>query len=383
MPEISPNSLRINHATRVNSGFTKHLGLRQGQIVAVDKVAHTVSIAWMKPKGNDGVDNVDLTTPYIGFQSGMHFMPEVGSNVIVGFIEETPILLSYSPPSEVSNMLKGLKNTQGKPMRIRQLNEGEISFNSIQNAEIYIHDKVELMDWTGDNIVISPLDGSITLDSLQTYVINEAGHLEMGAVKRNGNIITNDKKSVTTTNGGNAFTEFKLTVNKYADNSLNTSAVTNNAVATITVGTVVDDSGEVVKDQTDKQIVCQIELSSGALVTINEDGKINMNEGNMLKPTEKGPTTQQRAAREGDRVTIPFTMPNLDKDHPQLEKKIEANQKFMQQIAPMILNCGIPCTFTPSIPSTKLVGEITQGSDSVFIGSLDKKAEQSETEKNE
>lgn len=367
---------------KVNSGITKRFTLRLGKITAVYPENNNVDIQWIFP--NRGImEKLELTKPYVGFQSGIHFIPQVGSLVTVGFAEDLPILLTYFTPSSFSNMLSGIKNNQGLKTRVRKLNEGEISINSIQNSEIYLHDKIEMYDGMLDSIVIDPIDGSITLESLQTYINNEAGNITMGMVKRNGEIITDDGQSVTSTDGGNALTELKITVNKLADNSINSSSVKNKAVAEITVGTLVDNSGKIVKDQTDTTIVCQIKFSSGAVVNINEKGQLNIDEGNMKKPSEGGSGTQQRAAREGDRITIPVVPGTTDTDHPQLDQKATANLTNFQQLAPMFLVYGIPATFIPTTPGTKIIGEITQGSNDVFIGSIDKSKESQETSKNQ
>jgi len=295
-------------------------------------------------------------------------------------------------------MSMGITNKLGKSTSIRRLLPGEISINSVQKAEIYVHDKLEFRDKFGDSIIINPNDGSVNLDSLQLYIKNEAGTLTMGMVKRIDSVITEDGESVTNLEGGNALTEFKLRINKFADDTINADSVGNEALAEVTVGTLVNDDGDIVYNQVGKKIVCDISFSSGAKVTIDEEGNINMNEGNMIKPTDTSarisassvgaedlftPTdTQQRAAREGDRITIPITAGQTDLDHPNLNAKGVQNLANMSQIAPMLMVYGIPAIFVPSTPNTKLVGEITQGSDSVFIGSLDKTAEKQENLKN-
>lgn len=397
MKKLFESDIEIANKTRVNSGFTKRFTLRLGKITAVYPDDNTADVQWIFPNVG-GMAKLELSKPYVGFQSGIHFIPQVGSLVTVGFAEDLPILLTYFMPTTFSNMLSGLKNNSGQITRIRKLNEGEISINSVQDAEIYIHDNIELRDNTNDSIVINPTDGSITLDSLQLYIENEAGQMTMGMIVRNGEIVTDDGQPVTTENGGNALTEFNLTVNKFADNTINVNSQSNEPIAEITVGTLVDGDGKIVYSQGGNKIVCEIQFSSGALIRVDDTGKINMNEGNTIKPTDAGTRssaaskgvqdkftssdTQQRAAREGDRVTIPITVGQTDLDHPNLNAKAGQNISSMSQIAPMFLVYGIPATFIPTSPNTKLIGEITQGSDSVFIGSLDKAAEKQETSKN-
>ncbi len=391
------SDLEVANKTKVNSGFTKRFTLRLGKITAVYPDDNTADVQWIFPNVG-GMAKLELSKPYVGFQSGIHFIPQVGSLVTVGFAEDLPILLTYFMPTTFSNMLSGLKNNSGQITRIRKLNEGEISINSVQDAEIYIHDSIEMRDNTNDSIVINPTDGSITLDSLQLYIENEAGQMTMGMVVRNGEIITDDGQPVTTENGGNALTEFNISINKFADNTINVNSQENEPIAEITIGTLVDEEGKIVKNQIGKNIVCEVRFSSGATLQIDETGKFNVNEGNMIKPTDASTRataaalgakdkftpsdTQQRAAREGDRVVIPITAGQTDLDHPNLNAKAASNIASLAQIAPMFLVYGIPAVFVPSVPNTKLVGEITQGSDSFFIGSLDKSTEKNETSQN-
>lgn len=395
--KLNDSDLEISNTRKVNSGFTRRLTLRLGKITAVYPESNTADVQWIYPS-RGGMTNLELTKPYAGFRSGIYFIPEVGSLVTVGFSEDLPILLTYFIPSSFSNMLMGIENKNGDTTRIRKLSPGEISINSVQNCEIYVHDKLEFLDKFGDSIVIDPKDGSVNLDSLQLYINNEAGSLTMGMVKRDEVIITDDGLAVSTINGGNALTEFKVKINKFADNSINSGDIVNEPIAEITVGTLVDDIGKIVYNQKGNKIVCEIKMSSGANIQIDEMGLINMNEGNSIKATDtvtrtlasqKGvidkftsADTQQRAAREGDRITIPITAGQTDKDHPNLDSKAVANLVNLSQIAPMFLVSGMPAMFIPSNQNTKLVGEITQGSDSVFIGSLDKTAEKIETFKN-
>ncbi len=69
-------------------------------------------------------------------------------------------------------------------------------------------------------------------------------------------------------------------------------------------------------------------------------------------------------------------------EHPDLNIKAATNIQQMTQLATMFLVMGIPAQFVPTIPNVKLVGEITQGSNDVFIGSIDKDKERQETKNN-
>ena len=385
----SESDINISSTFKVNSGFTKKLSLRLGKIKSINTDKNTVDMDWLYPQRGE-LTKIELTRPYVGFQSGIHFAPEVGSIVIVGFVEEMPILLSYMLPTNFSNMLNGITNNQGTKSRIRKLLEGEMSLNSKQNAEIYIHDNIELKDSMNDTFIINPSDGSINLDSLQLYIDNECGNITMGMIERKGEIVTDDGELVTSVTGGNALTELNITVNKLADNTINSSSIENKKLASIVVGTLVDDNGNIVKSSDDTNINLQISMDSGVIVQIDEKGKIflNTNKLNINNAVEKQSTsvsgpTQQRSAREGDRITIPMTTPsNPNTVHPNLNDKAAFNLSQLSQLAACFMSPVGPCTFVPSVPDIKLVGEITQGSNDVFVGSNDKTAETSETKNN-
>jgi hypothetical protein len=381
-------------------GITRRLSMKIAKIRNVYPKENTVDLEWLWPI-RGGADKVSIGRPYIGFRSGIHFVPEVGSIVIIGYAFNQMVMLSYLMPSDYENLINSMPDSNGKPSRIRQMDIGEISLNSIQDSEIYLSEQVTIRDKNLNKIVIDPEDGSILLDSLELYIQNEAGDLHMGMIKRTVDdkekIITNDGKDPITTNGGNALTELRFTINEFADGTLFGDS-DNTQIAEVTVGTVVDEDGKKVLNQAGNEIVCEIKLSSGALVQIDKKGKINFNEGNMLKPTEVATpadrlsqasdvkftnTSQQRAAREGDRVVIPITTPTQAQiDHPGLTTKAAFNQLQLAQIASMFNTIMGPCIFIPAGVDNRLVGEITQGSNDVFIGSLDKSKEAQENNNN-
>jgi hypothetical protein len=221
---------------------------------------------------------------------------------------------------------------------------------------------------------------------------NEAGTMTMGMIERNGVIITDDGQPASSQNGGNALTEYKVVVNKLATGTINSNDTTNSPVATITVGTVVDSAGKYEYTQTGAKIVCEINFSSGALIQIDETGNFIMNQGNQVTPQNvseqqqainKGYTgktytnqSQQRAAREGDGITIPVTNGQLsiDQNHPSLETMATTNLNAFTNLGAMYMCMGIPLTFVPSIPGVQISGIVTQGADGVYIGNLENKS---------
>lgn len=382
-------------------GITRRLSMKIAKIRNVYPDSNEVDLEWLWPI-RGGADKVSIGRPYVGFRSGIHYVPEVGSIVIIGYAFNQMVMLSYLMPSDYDNLINNMTDSQGIPSRIRQMAIGEISLNSIQNSEIYLHEQVEIRDKNLNKIMIDPEDGSILMDSLILNIVNEAGFIDMGMVTRTvdgkDQIITNDGKPVSSTGGGNALTELKISVNEFADGTL-FGDVSNKQLAEITVGTLVNDDGKKLLNQEGNEIVCNIKLESGALVQIDKKGNVNINQGNMLKPTatptiptsdltQKSDvvftaTAQQRAAREGDRVVIPITVPTpVNLDHPELTTKAAYNLTQMTQLASMFYTIMGPCTFIPAVPNTRLVAEITQGSNDVFIGSTDKTKESQETKDN-
>jgi hypothetical protein len=365
----------------VTSGLTRKFSLRIGQISSIDKDNNKINIKWLYPMIGL-LSDIDISTPYIGYKSGIRFLPEVGSILAVGFAEDIPVILSYNLPMNFGDMKNMAKDPYGNNTYIKDLNEGEISLTSIQNSEIYLHDDVEIRDSGVDSIILNSTDSSITLESLQLYMKNEAGKIDMGMITRNGKIITDTGGSVTEITGGNALTELKITINELADASINSSSVSNKSLAEITVGTVVDDSGNILATSDGEQIALQIKMSSGALIVIDKKGKmyvqaeqLNINSGYDKPADSIAKPSQQRAAREGDRVTIPlsFLLPP-DQVHPGLNIQGLLNLTTMTQLAASFMSPVGPCTFIP-VPNLKLFGQITQGSSDVFIGSNDKLAE--------
>jgi len=388
--ESSINDLPLSNSPQ--SGDMKRMGIKVAQITSVDKDKNTVDLKWLWPS-RGGITGVNLSRPYVGLRSGIHFLPEEGSIVLLGYAFNIPVILSYLLPSDYEKLLAGDEDSKGIPTRLSQINPGEILLNSVQNAEIYIHDQIQLLDDAGDRILIDPGTGTILVDSLNWNVINEAGSIFMGMVKRVVNnkqvVITNDGKSIVSDNGGNALTEMVINIKEFADNTINDNSE-NPSLAKITVGTLVNEDGKKVINELGNEIVCNIEFSSGAKIQVDKKGKINIGEGKMLTPTSvstitsdplqakvsptfKTQTTQQGAARNGDMVSTPF-ISNTDSDHPKLNELAVLNAKELAtQIAPYLRVFGAyPCVYVPG-PAANLQGQIVTGSKDVFIGSSDEK----------
>jgi hypothetical protein len=392
MPEqLSIQKIANPSSSVVISGMFKKLGLRVGTILSVDSKKNKVMIGWLFPIAG-GFAEVDISSPYTGLRSGIRFVPEIGSKVCVGFIGTYPILLTYALPAAIGQMIEQLDDQQGNPTYIKSLNPGEVSITSSQNSEIYFNADVKIKDSKGNSIIIESEDNSINFDSAQLYINNQAGSIDMGILQRDGEIITSDGESVLSQAGGNAYTELHLKVMEYADSSLNSSSVQNNVLADITVGTILDEGGNIAHSAAGEQIALQIDMASGIQVTFDKAGNmyttskslnvnakyININNGYSGVSQSFLDPSQQRAAREGDRISVPLSpLLPLDLVHPGLNVQGLLNTTTMIQLAASFMSPMGPCTFIP-IPNMKLFGEITQGSMDVFIGSYDKAGEAKE-----
>jgi hypothetical protein len=384
----------------VNGGMTRRLGLKIAKVTSVDPEKNLMSVEWLWPYGG-GVGAMEIGCPYVGPKSGIRVTPEVGSVLVVGYSKDKIVPLSYLMPGSFEALLSSEKDGSGDRSYSKVLNPGDMQFRSSRGADVRLEEQAIISTKNGDTITINPNTGDIILDSLNLNVITEAGTIRMGQIVRAAvdgfKVITDDGLDVTEINGGNALNELKISIQELSDSSI-LNPTKNETIAEVTLGTLVSNNGKKLVNQDGNQIVCDIKFSTGARIQVDKKGKININEGNMLKPTDPPAAingaleslqsqysyqniSQQRAAREGDRVTMPLVQiaPNID--HPQLINKSIANLAPMQQLAGMFYTVYGPCTFIPT-GEVKMVGEITQGADGVFIGSFDKMAEIQENQKN-
>jgi len=385
-----------------DSGITRRLGLRIAKITSVNSSNNTVDVDWLWPiQGSMG--GIEISSPYLGARSGIRFVPEIGCVIVMGFSGSKPIMLSYLLPVSYDKLKDSPKDSSGKRTRVREITTGEMYFNSSEDAELFLGRTVELRDQDNNSINIDPSDGSINLSSLSTYIDNESGRISMGQVIRNIDdgvqVITKDGEPVTAVDGGNALTELTIKVKELSDATILNSDTPSPDIIQVTMGTLVSAGGLKVVNQAGNEIVSDTRLLSGARIQIDKDGNYNINDGNMLRPNDEIPEvdeisvqganatysgySQQRAAREGDRVSIPVSFVSQnDEDHPNMNGKVVFNVQQLQLLASMFMTPYGPCTFMPTQTDVKLLGEITQGANGVFIGSLDKQAEATEYQDN-
>jgi hypothetical protein len=291
--------------------------------------------------------------------------------------------------------LAGEKDNHGVKTYASEVLQGDIQIRSSKGAEIYLDDKIHFGDKDSNSISLDPKTGNIYLNSTNLIAVNDAGYVKMGQVIRGGKVITDDGLEVTDVLGGNSLNELKINIKELSDSSSITSTQENPTIAEVTLGTLVSESGKKIVNDKGNEIVCDINMESGARVQIDKKGNISINGANMVKVTDvpaiitplqtKGSlntytnTPQQRAAREGDRISIPLSFPiKPDLDHPNMANKVIFNISQLSQFASMIMSPTGPCTFVPVTPDIKILGEIVQGANGVFIGSLDKTAEATE-----
>jgi len=384
----------------VNAGATRQFSLRIGKIVEVNSKKNTVSITWLDDR-KGGFSNLDIGASYFGFRSGIRFAPEINSVIVVGYAGKRTVPLAYLSPTQFENLLAGLPEKEGNPKTFaRILQSGEIDIYSAKAAELFLTDQVLLQDGKSNKILIDPTQSTIFLDSLNTEIKNEAGTLYMGQVYRSmpgleARKITNDGLPATSFLGGNALNELRIQIKEKSDSTNFVENATQEPIAEVVLGTVVNEFGLKNINSLGNEIVCRINFKSGSKIDIDKEGNININDGKMTSPLEtitaaakvalktatglvEPPLTitnplqcQQRAAREGDTISIPLT-PAAGAlnaiEHPNQLKISSENMATMFQVAPSILTILGPClAFIPAAPMT-LKGEIVEGAKGTFIG---------------
>ena len=392
-----------NTPPTISSGITRRLGLRIAKITSVNTSANTVDVEWIWPQQGTA-SGIEISSPFIGLRSGMRFVPEVNSVVVMGFSGPKPLMLSYLLPAPYENMINSSDDSTGTRTKIRELNPGEMYMASSDDAQVFVGQTVELSDQDNNSISIDPSDDSVNVDAFNFYVDTEAGRFSSGQVFRqvNGSVqlITNDGQPVTSINGGTALNEVTFKIKEFSDSTTLNDDSTSPNIMEITMGTLVSDGGLKVVNQAGNQIVCDIRLASGARIQFDKSGNYNINDGNMLLPTATAPAvdslsvqgantsylgySQQRAAREGDRISTPMSFVSKnDTAHPNMNAKVLFNVQQLQLLASMFMTPYGPCTFTPTQQDVHLLGEIVQGANGVFVGSLDKQAESQEYQNNQ
>jgi hypothetical protein len=392
-----------------NSGFTRKFSLRIGTISAINQKDNTVSVVWMDDR-RGGFSVLDVGSgAYMGYRSGIRTVPEIGSIIVIGYAGQRTVPLAYLTPTDFSNLVNRTPDvTGGIPTFARILNSGEIDIYSSKAAELFLTDQVLIQDGKHNKILIDPKSSTISMNSINTDITNEAGRLFMGQITRTipgtaPKVITKDGLPTTSPVGGKALNEFKIQINETSDSTNFQTNAKSTPIAEVVVGTVVNSFGLKPLNELGNPTVCQVKFKSGALIEIDDEGNININGGQMsggaveiaanklasvAKLVNQNKTSltaipsfsipsvlksKQRAAREGDKVSIPLTPVAGAQEvltHPGQLKTSLSNMSNMFSVAGAFMTIMGPCIFIPAGPMT-LEGEIVEGAKGVFIGDLE------------
>jgi len=125
---------------------------------------------------------------------GAHFVPEIGDEVLVSFLNgdiETPIIMGAlwnderTPPYENTheNSIRAIKSKNGHELILNDEDEGlKIEIKSSQGHKITLDDsgdKLSIEDKGGNSIIIDSSQNSISIDSSMNIQINASGNLDI------------------------------------------------------------------------------------------------------------------------------------------------------------------------------------------------------------
>jgi len=359
--------------------------LRVGKIENVNVTTGTCRIVWLDVPGFK--ENVLLTQ---GMEKEWH-IPEIGSIVIVGFdTKDQARILRY--------INVGTKN-RIEQLSLPFLKPGEKLWE-VGGSFIYMKKNGDIVfsTLTEGYVALENVTGTFKVETINQKTTTEAGKQYFGIVKRVKSNAdgTKSQQMITDITGNNFYTEYRLQVLETADNQLGVSGL-NDPILDLTLGTVVDEDGNVINKNNEiaigdnyKQLVARLKLKSGVQLDIDKEGrvsikniKLNINQGsvdNNDKDISKGlesnnnslGTKGQHVAREHDEVTIPFAglIGYTNTEHKGLEDKAQNNKSVLANIARAFISPAGPCTFDPTLlsSSVELKGEITEGASNVIIG---------------
>ena len=361
---------------------------RIGKVLSVDSQAGTCTVQWYDRPGIRPDVLLTQSSP------GTWEIPAKDTFCLVTFDHhERARIVRY--------INLGQENRVKKMYSLPKLKPGERMWE-VGGSYIYMRDNgdIILATMTQGLITLENKTGTFKSESVNWKVSSEAGNMYFGVVKRVTSGSSSDgsiglvKNKLVTDSDGQSFTELNIQVVEYADGVLGVTGI-DNPLATITVGTLVDGSGNIIAKNEEittdynRQIALRMKFKSGVVLAIDKEGRvswegtsININNGSVdndttwsqmiadgleTQDTEKG-TRGEHAAREHDEVTIPFATTYTDEEHLELATIATTNAAILQEFASYIISPAGTCFLLPLPPQKAITGIITQGSDNVFIG---------------
>jgi hypothetical protein len=160
------------------------------ETVDSEKLSMTVKL-----RNNLGIlQNVTITQPFAGTSSFIMGMPELGSQVIIGFQDNNIYPIAYLP-----NYTHGLENRNIKKwpdsvktlednesfFRLKKLLPGELALGSSGGIEMFLGEKFVLDDRSGNKFMLRSDDNSITSTACNNSLFSSGVWLNSGIIKRN------------------------------------------------------------------------------------------------------------------------------------------------------------------------------------------------------
>ena len=325
---------------------------------------------------------------------GEYNMPVVGALVVCQFDgHDRPRIVRYA---NMNQRQRVLTPDEGGLGTLPKLKPGEKYWESSGGAYVYMTDggKIVLASAAEDSIELDPDLQQIKNKSTQWQTVTPAGTQSAGLVRRwlpttgNNEVVTD---GLPTPAAGTPLTELVVSV---VDKQQGVLPAT--PVFKMTLGTVVDDLGNIVDKKSlpqtvsTKQLAVRIVLASGVQLDIDKSGRVslknvrlNINEGSTdladpdialgleVNNSALG-TDGQHVARQHDTVVVPCSAAYDDPKNARLAAAGGTNLSFLQQLASALIcgSPGEPCTLNPAMLTSgaKLVGEITSGAPNVILG---------------
>lgn len=138
------------------------------------------------------IQNVTIAQPFAGPSSFISGMPEIGSVVLIGIMENFSYLIGYLPAYVYALDQKHVKLWPDKSLqksnhryyRHRELRPGEINIGSAEGSELFLSFDAQLENAGGDILKIRDSDRSIIQTSINNYVFNSGIWKSSGIIQR-------------------------------------------------------------------------------------------------------------------------------------------------------------------------------------------------------
>lgn len=184
---------------RIPDGATVPLGIKKtdtnillGEVKYVDSERQTFTADIFYR--DTTLQDVAVAQPFAGPSSFISGMPEKGSVVLIGVMENFSFLIGYLPTyiyaCNYQHVKKWPDSVQSKEnhlyYRHRKLRSGEINASSAEGAELFLSYDASLESPGGDSIVIRNSDHSIIQTSLSSFIFNSGVWSGSGIAQRPG-----------------------------------------------------------------------------------------------------------------------------------------------------------------------------------------------------